>query len=155
MLILYRPRLEDLWFREALLCDPATMAYNAAWGGTIPFPRERWSDWYDRWVSPGDGGRFYRYLLDGDSGEFVGETAYHLDPGRNIYLADIIIAAKRRGRGYGRGGLELLCQAAKNNGCTALYDGIAADNSAVSLFLHSGFTVEAVTEDVVTVKKLL
>lgn len=34
----YKPKLEDLWFREAMMADPDTMSYNSAWGGTIPFP---------------------------------------------------------------------------------------------------------------------
>ena len=31
---LYRPAIEDLWFRRDLLADGATMSYNRAWGGT-------------------------------------------------------------------------------------------------------------------------
>ena len=38
---LYRPAPEELWFRQRLLGDPETMAYNRAYGGTIPFPQER------------------------------------------------------------------------------------------------------------------
>jgi len=34
----YIPRLEDLWFRQALLADGQTMSYNHAYGGTIAFP---------------------------------------------------------------------------------------------------------------------
>ena len=26
----YKPRLEDLWFREAMMADPETMSYNNA-----------------------------------------------------------------------------------------------------------------------------
>ena len=39
MLHLYKPELEDLWFREKLLSDPDTMSYNNKWGGTIDFPQ--------------------------------------------------------------------------------------------------------------------
>lgn len=42
MVEVYKPKVEDLWFREKLLSDGETMSYNAAWGGTIPFPEERW-----------------------------------------------------------------------------------------------------------------
>ena len=35
------PTLEDMWFRESLMADEETMYYNHAWGGTIPFPKER------------------------------------------------------------------------------------------------------------------
>ena len=56
------PTLEDMWFRESLMADEETMSYNHAWGGTIPFPRERWQDWYDYWIVKHEGLRFYRYL---------------------------------------------------------------------------------------------
>lgn len=46
MIQLYRPALQELSFRKTLLADPATMAYNAAWGGTIDFPEDRWETWY-------------------------------------------------------------------------------------------------------------
>ena len=36
------PKFEDLWFRQTMMADPETMAYNHAWGGTIPFPEEHW-----------------------------------------------------------------------------------------------------------------
>ena len=29
------PKFEDLWFRQTMMADPETMAYNHAWGGTI------------------------------------------------------------------------------------------------------------------------
>ena len=42
MITPWKPEIKDLWFRQALLADPETMAYNRAWGGTIPFPEEKW-----------------------------------------------------------------------------------------------------------------
>lgn len=156
MIVPYKPELEDLWFREELMNDPETMSYNAAWGGTIPFPKEDWSNWYDRWIVRHDGNkRYYRYLLDKDRNEFVGEIAYHLDLEKNIYLANIIIHSKYRGKGYGKRGLNLLCQEARENGCMELYDNIAADNPSVQLFLNMGFVVDYATEEVVFLKKVL
>ena len=37
MIELYKPTIDDLWFRERFLADEATMSYNHAWGGTNPF----------------------------------------------------------------------------------------------------------------------
>ena len=37
---LYGPGLDELWFKQALLADPDTMAYNRAWGGCVDFPEE-------------------------------------------------------------------------------------------------------------------
>lgn len=138
-IVLYRPRLEELDFRERCLGDPGTMAYNHAYGGTIPFPRERWADWYARWVADGTGARFYRYLRHEASRAFVGEAAYHYDAEFSEYVCDVLVAAQYRGRGFGRIGLELLCAAAKENGVKRLVDDIAIDNPSVELFRRSGF----------------
>ena len=150
---LYKPRLEDLWFRRELLADETTMSYNHAYGGTIAFPRERWREWYDRWLVDREGRRFYRYLMKND-GAFVGEVAYHWDAEREICLSDVIVRGDLRGKGYGREGLRLLCEAAMENGVTVLYDEIAVDNPSVKLFLRCGFVEVKRTEETVLVKKI-
>ena len=71
---LYKPSLEDLWFRQLMMADPETMSYNHAWGGTIPFPKEEWHDWYDFWIVNHENRRYYRYLKD-NSGRFIGPMA--------------------------------------------------------------------------------
>ncbi len=154
MITLYTPSLDDLWFRQEMMADPATMSYNRAWGGTIPFPEEKWRCWYDRWIVNHENKRFYRYLKD-NSGRFVGEIAYHYDDERDIFLADIIIHAPYRGRGYGGIGLELLCDAAKKNVIDILYDDIAADNPAAGMFLKHGFVEEFRTEEMIMLRKEL
>lgn len=150
-----RPEPEDLWFREALLGDPETMSYNRAWGGTIPFPESRWEEWYTHWVLHHENKRFYRYLRDTETDAFVGEIAYHLDEKQGIWLADVIIAAKYRGRGFGTAGLRLLCEAAREKGIDVLRDDIAADNPALKLFLRAGFTEEYRTETIIMLMKKL
>ena len=150
----YKPRPEDLWFREAMMADPETMSYNNAWGGTIPFPREKWEDWYDFWVA-NPCKRFYRYITTGESRSFVGEAAYHYDEDRRIYLTDIIISAKCRRHGYGKAGLRMLCAAARKAGITELYDDIAIDNPGIRLFLQCGFREEYRTEEIIMLKKTL
>ena len=154
-LVLCRPEKEDLRFRQQLLADPATMSYNAAWGGTIPFPEERWADWYGVWMEDPAGRHFYRYLQEKKTGGFVGETAYHFDEERKIWLADVIVAAAQRGKGYGRQGLRLLCGAAAENGIDVLRDDIAAGNPAISLFLQEGFAEEYRTDEIIMLKKVL
>ena len=153
MLELYKPQLEELWFKEKMMSDEQTMAYNHAYGGTIPFPKERWAAWYDKWIKNNEGKRFYRYVKAGC--DFVGEAAYRFDEERQIYIADVIIYAPYRGRGYGREALMLLCEAAKKAGIRALYDDIAIDNSSVRLFLKCGFTEELRTSEYILVKKEL
>lgn len=152
MIQLYKPKLEDLWFKERMLSDPDTMAYNNAWGGTIPFPEERWEPWFREWVEPGTDGFFYRYLSD-DLGNFVGEVAYHVEDGR--CMADVIIYAPFRGRGYGKQGLVLLIAAAKENGFSEIYDDIAIDNPAISLFRKLGFVEEYRTEKTIMLRRVI
>jgi len=152
--IFYKPHLEDLWFRQAMMADPETMSYNNAWGGTIPFPRENWEEWYDYWViNPKD--RFYRYITTGESRSFVGEAAYHYDNDLNIYLADIIISARSRRHGYGKAGLEMLCEMAQKEKIPELYDNIAINNPGINLFLQCGFQEEYRTEEIIMLKKVL
>lgn len=153
MLKAITPALEDMWFRESLMADEETMAYNHAWGGTIPFPKEDWAEWYDYWVVNHEGKRYYRYLKDENG--FVGEIAYHYDSEYDGYVANIIIHSKYRGQGYGAQGLTLLCEAAKAAGITELYDDIAIDNTATKLFLKQGFYECCRTEEIILLKKEL
>ena len=155
MIKCYQPALEDLGFRESLLADPDTMSYNNAWGGTIPFPREKWESWYQHWIGNPEGKRFYRYLQDEETGAFVGEIAWHLDEKRNIHICDVIILARYRNRGYGSEGIRLLCEAAKRSGIAILYDDIAADNPSWKLFLKNGFEISSRDDEVVMVRKVL
>ena len=154
MITSYTPQIEDLWFKESMLSDPETMSYNHAWGGTIPFPADKWSAWYERWIVHHENQRYYRYLKD-NTGNFVGEIAYHFDNELGVYLANVIIYAPFRNKGYGGAGLDLLCLAAKENGLQALYDNMAIDNPAISLFLKHGFTEDYRDDDIIMLKKEL
>ena len=150
---LYKPTLEDLWFRQKMLEDDETMSYNAHWGGAVPFPEEDWKDWYDHWVINNEDNRFYRYVKDGDN--FIGEIAYHFDKTYNGYVANVIVYAKYRNRGYGTEALNMLCEAVKESGASVLYDDIAIDNPAISLFLKAGFKEEYRTNEIILLKKEL
>ena len=154
MLTVYKPEYEDLWFRQKMMADEETMSYNHAWGGTIPFPEEDWKEWYDYWIINNEGQRYYRYLKDGAS-NYVGEIAYHYDSDINGYIANVIICSAFRGKGYGGRALDMLCNAAKENGITVLYDDIAIDNPAITMFLGHGFAEEYRTEEIVMLKKVL
>lgn len=153
MLEWHIPSLDEMEFRQNLLADPQTMSYNARWGGTVDFPKERWQDWYRRWVSDATDGRFYAYLYSPQEKAFVGEAACHLDTDTNRWIADVIVHSRYRGRGYGRQGLQLLCEHCRSTGIKTLYDSIAADNPSVALFLKSGFEAVEATEEVIWVKK--
>ena len=51
--------------------------------------------------------------------------------------------------------MQLLCEAAKNNGVKVLYDDIAIDNPAVKMFLGQGFVEEYRTDEIIMLKKEL
>lgn len=154
-IVLYQPALEELDFRQRLLADPETMAYNHAYGGAVDFPRERWADWYARWLEDGAGERFYRCLRRESDGKPVGEAAYHYDGELGEYVCDVLVAAQYRSRGYGRQGLELLCVAAKENGVKRLVDNIAIDNPSVELFWHCGFRERLRNDEYILMEKAL
>lgn len=155
MLKVVKPELEDLWFRESMMADIETMSYNNAWGGTIPFPKEDWEEWYTLWVRNSGQERYYRYLKDDANKVFVGEISYHFDKLRNIYICDVIIKAEFRKQGFGTQGIQLLCEAAKANGVEVLYDDIAADNPSAHLFLKNGFSIEFQNDEILMVKTVL
>lgn len=155
MIDTYRPTIDELWFRESLLADKDTMSYNRAWGGTIPFPREKWKQWYQNWLEVSGSRRYYRYLFDTDNKRFVGEIAYHYDEQRDIHICDVIVLAKYRNQGFGSTGIRLLCEAAKENGILTLYDDIAADDPSYKLFLKNGFEIDYQDGTVIMVKKIL
>lgn len=85
----------------------------------------------------------------------MGEIAYHYDPEYDGYVANVIIFSAYRGRGYGAEGLRMLCDAARKNGVSVLYDDIAIDNPAVSLFQRQGFYEAYRTEEKIILKKEL
>ena len=135
-----------------MLEDEDTMSYNKLWGGTISFPKENWEKWFDRWVINHENKRYYRYLKNEEC-IFVGEIAYHFDSQYDGYVINIIIYSKYRNNGYGTLGLKMLCDIAKTNGISYLYDDIAVDNPAISIFQRFGFVEQYRTDSIILLKK--
>lgn len=154
MIKLYKPKIEDLWFREKLLNDKDTMSYNNAYGGTIPFPKEKWEEWYNRWVNVDEHERLYRYILN-ENKEFVGEASYHYDDNFKAHMVDVIVYSKFRKRGYGGEALLTLIENAKRNGIKSLSDNIAIDNPAITLFLNLGFKEEYRNDEFIMFKIII
>ena len=153
-LFLYLPKYEDLWFRQKMLSDKETMSFNKAWGGTISFPIEKWEKWYNHWIVNNGEERYYRYLRN-ENQEFIGEIAYHFDPSYDGYMANVLIYADYRGKGYGCLGLQMLCDEAKRNSISTLYDDIAINNPGISIFLKLGFKEQYRTDSIILLKKEL
>lgn len=150
---LYKPKLEDLWFRQMMVEDDETMSFNDHWGGAVSFPKEDWQGWYNHWIKNSGDERQYFYVKDGDT--FIGEIAYHYDKTYDGNVANVLIYAKYRKQGYGTEALKLLVQLVKDNGFDVLYDDIAIDNPAISIFLKEGFIEEYRTDEIILLKKVL
>lgn len=155
MIEFIKPTLELLSFRQELLSDKETMAYNNKWGGTIDFPKEQWESWYANWILDTPKDRFYRYLFETENQCFVGEAAYHFSKNDSAYIVNIIVHSKFRGNGYGNEALKLLCDYAKKNGIEELCDTIALDNPSIKLFLNNGFNEILRNDEYILVKKRL
>ncbi len=114
---LYIPTLEDLWFREKLLSDPATMSYHANREvshegyhrdtGCIDFPKTDWEAWHAHWIGH-EPERFYAYIRRKTDGEFIGEVNFHYNPEKKYHDMGIVIYAPYRGMGYAVPTLRLM-----------------------------------------------
>ena len=113
---LHVPTYVELWYRQKLLADPATMSYNRGYDldfsgydratGCISFPETAWRTWYNQWISR-EPQRFYAYVMRSD-GLFLGEVDLHRSEDEPWYEMGVVLEAAHRGRGYGRPALELL-----------------------------------------------
>ncbi|MBQ2061618.1 MAG: GNAT family N-acetyltransferase [Oscillospiraceae bacterium] len=130
---LHVPQPDELWFRQKILSDPATMAYNAPWfppDGCIPFPESAWDDFYAKWIGHRPD-RFYAYLRRISDGAFVGEVDYRRTPGSDRWDIGVVVSADCRGLGYGMEGLRLLIEHAfLTDGVTCLQNDFETSRGA-------------------------
>ena len=152
---LYRPAVEDLWFKRDLLGDEATMSYNRAWGGTVDFPEHLWPRWARRLGRARGGGaallplparRGYRRVR-GPRSPIAGTRA------TTASLRTCSCTRASRGRGYGGVGLELLCGAARGRGIATLRDNVALDNPAIASSCATAFTKEWRSDEFVMLRR--
>ena len=85
--------------------------------------------------------KFFAYLKDTKTNEFIGYVNYQFDSSENYYDCGILIEASKRGKGYSKEGLKLLCEAAKKNGIKELYDSFEKDRYHAKVFEDVGFKV--------------
>lgn len=138
MLRLILPDRRCCAFRQAMMADPATMAYNAPWfppEGTIPFPEAEW-DAFLAGCRDREPEAFLGFL-ENKEGQLVGEVNWH-DNGRGM---GIVIKAEYRGRGYGGQGLELLKERAfAHPEIPCLENNFESERDhALAMHLHAGF----------------
>ncbi len=114
---LHIPTLDEMWYRQKIMQDPATMSYNKGYDidspdydretGCIFFPREEWTGWYDYFVGR-EPERFYAYIVNDTDGAFIGEVNLHRSNCGSWHEMGIVIEARYRGHGYSRCALKLL-----------------------------------------------
>lgn len=149
---LYIPRLEDLWYRQKLMQDPATMSYNKGYDlsfdgydkttGCITFPQEKWKDWHEYFINH-EPQRFYAYFVDESNGAFIGEVNVHRNEGAAWHEMGIVIEAEYRRQGYGKAGLQqLLDYAFETLNIDAIHNDFEKErDSALSMHLDAGFSI--------------
>lgn len=142
---LYQPQYHELLFREQLLSDPATMAFNRGKEpaedyhpetGCIDFPRSYWALWYNFWMDR-EPDNFYAVVADGRTP--LGEISWFFDG--TAYQVGMILKKEFRGKGYCAPALELLAQKAFDGcGLPALSVTVStAFSAAVKGCLRAGF----------------
>ena len=109
MLSLYVPEVKDYWYEQKLQSDPRTMEYNAGYDvsyygyhydtGCIDFPESKWQESYDKRKNEN---RYFAYLKDLNTNEFVGYVNYHFNKSNNRYECGIVIESIHRGKGYAK-----------------------------------------------------
>ncbi len=120
-LFLHVPSIEELDYRQKLLADLDTMAYNRGYDlnfasyhpdtGCIDFPEREWRDWYDFFIGA-ESERWYAYIVRRKDGAFLGEVNLHRAPGASYYDMGIVLEARYRGQGYAEEALCLLMRQA-------------------------------------------
>lgn len=148
---LHIPTLEELWFRQQLMNDPATMSYNKGYNlgfpsyhnetGCIDFPEKEWQEWYNYFVGQ-EPERFYAYIVCSEDGVFIGEVNAHKNPTEPWYEMGIVVEAKYRGLGYAAEALKLLLSYAFSRlNAEAVHNSFeAVRDAAVRTHLKAGFT---------------
>ena len=146
---LYIPKLDELWFYQKMMSDPATMSYNANWDvsyegyhrdtGCIDFPESEWAGWYAYWINR-EPERFFAYIKRSD-GTWIGHINFHYSPERDWWDMGIVIYAPYRGKGYAVPALRLMQEHAfRDCGVSRLHNDFELERPAgLNVHLAAGF----------------
>ena len=82
------------------------------------------------------------YIKDNDINEYIGYVNYQYNKNDKRYECGILIEAKYRGYGYAVPALKLLCEEAKKNKISELYDSFEMTRkNTLEVFLSAGFSI--------------
>ena len=152
LLSLHVPAFAELWYRQRLLQDADTMAYNKGYAlgfagydpktGCIAFPESEWADWYGYFIGQ-EPLRYYAYIVRDSDSAFLGEVNLHKAPDAEGYEMGIVFEARHRGKGCAAGALRLLLRHAfevldANAVCNDFEE---TRSAALQAHLSAGFSV--------------
>lgn len=140
------PELAEMKYRKKLLEHEGTMAFHH---GTIPFPEEKWQEFYDQWVGQDPSDRYFAYIYCGGCEDFTGMVSYRYDENEKGHVVDVLVEKKRRHTGYGTSGIRLLQNVAKQQQISRFIAPVEKGNDAAAFFEHLGYKKDHTTEDTV------
>ena len=146
-IVLYEPKLDDLWFRQECNQDPNTMSYNAGYDlhcdgyhfetGCIDFPKAMWNVWIEKIKNPN---MFFAYIQDEKTKKFVGYVNFRKDEKSNSASVGILIKNEFRGQGYMQPAMQKLIEKARFQRIDALTDNVPENReNALKVFYDLGF----------------
>ena len=132
------PSYEELKYTEELLSDEETMRFNEKWGGTVPFPKEKWQKFYDRFTEDEQVHYFHIYNLEG---VFVGEVSSRYDLFFSSYVLNIKVMYRYRGNKHAYDALEKFLEYLFDEvGIDKIVDNVGHDSKAgLALLRQFGF----------------
>lgn len=147
-IVLHKPSVNELWFRQKCMSDPKTMQYNAGYNvsydgyhkntGCIDFPQEKWQEWAN--VKLNDPNFFYAYILDVETNEFVGYVNFNINPKTQKATMGIVVKSAFHGKAYMRPAMIKLIDIAKQKGVKFLTDTVPESREiALKVFYDLGF----------------
>ena len=150
---LHVPSIREMDYRQKFLAQPETMSYNAGQAldadgydvatGCIDFPISDWRYWREVWLWC-EPSRYSAYIMDEDTGGFVGEACYFYDMEADAHCAGVLVEHRHRGKGYGTAALRLLAEHAfRHPEIETLFVDLPLDREdAVRMYLTVGFREE-------------
>lgn len=153
--VLIKPEYDDLWFRQKVMSDSESMAYNAGYDvsysgyhyetGCIDFPKSEWMGFCEKLKNENF---FYAYIKDCDSGEFVGYLNFKKDE-EGVASMGIVIYSLFRGMGYMRPAMQELIKKARELGVIKLTDSVPLSREgALKVFYDMGFVCKEVVDGI-------
>lgn len=158
-LVLHVPGLKEMTYRQGILAQPETMDYNRGQmidapgydvaTGCIDFPMADWRYWRDVWLWR-EPSRYSAYLMEEETGGFVGEVCYYYDMEADMCAAGVLIEGRHRNRGCGAEGLRLLAEHAfAHPEVDVLFADLPLERErAVRAYLTAGFREQSVEDGV-------